>query len=90
MKLSSKYKKKAQVYRQFAKDWPFLSFGEDELLECYFWETNGTEIKSSQNGFVFGKKWMDVNLAMWKQDLASGILFVEELTQEQKEMLKIS
>ena len=80
MKISSKYKEKANLYKCFSRHWEhMLDYSEEALLECYMWETHGNKIANSKNGFVIGKRWLDVNIAMWKEDIAKGILYPFEL-----------
>lgn len=49
------------------------------LYELYYYESRGGTLPSPNNGFHHGKKWMDVNLASWREDLKSGVLFLDEL-----------
>lgn len=80
-KISSRYRRKAEVYAKFAEQWKsVLDFSEEALEECFLWESNGKQLTSPQsNGFAVGKGWMDVNIAMWKEDIQNGLLFQWEL-----------
>lgn len=49
--------------------------GEGDLRMGLFGE-------SKANGFAVGKKWMNVTLEMWKEDIRSGILFRTELEED--------
>ena len=68
-----------ELYKLFAKDWEnCLDFGEESMLEMYHSETHGLAV-SKTNGFYHGKKYLNVTVAMWKEDLARGTLFRVEL-----------
>lgn len=50
----------------------------------YLYETKGEgnlqqNLFGAQNGYAVGKKWMNVQIEMWKTDIRSGILFRYEL-----------
>lgn len=69
----------AEVYRSFGRDWAQThSFSDEMLIELFNAESYGTPI-SKLNGFALGKSWLNVNVAMWKEDLEKGTLFKEEL-----------
>lgn len=79
-KISRKYRKKAETYKYFSRYWgDLLSYDNAALEECFLWESQGIMYKSQNNGYVIGKKWMDVNIAMWKEDILRGLLLKEEL-----------
>jgi hypothetical protein len=46
-----------------------LDFSDDMLWELYQYESNGVGKVSPQNGYGQGKKWMDVAVAQWREDL---------------------
>jgi hypothetical protein len=70
------------VYRLFAKPWEHcLDFSDDMLFEMYLHESRGEGSISSKNGFYQGKKWMNVTIAMWHEDLGRT-LFRCELYEE--------
>lgn len=72
----------SEVYRTFGKDWAHThDFTDVSLVELYNSESFGTQV-SPLNGFALGKKWLNVCVAMWKEDLEKGYLFKEELYQE--------
>lgn len=48
------------------------------IVELFNHESFGTDI-SSNNGYALGKKWMDVQITMWKEDIQKGLLFTSEL-----------
>lgn len=79
VKISKKYRNKAKIYKEFASEWSnILSFDEDALEECFFWETYGKPV-SENNGYAVGKKWLNVFISMWKEDIRDGLLFKSEL-----------
>lgn len=83
MKISLRYKRKALLYKKFASDWEsVLNFDNKSLEECFMWETHGKPTNKN-NGYVVGKSWLDVNLAMWREDLKLGLLELEELEEYQ-------
>lgn len=83
MKITSKYRTIASLYKHFAKDWQHMfDFSEQSLIEMYCQETFGDKIVTKNNGYELGKKWMGVNIAMWKEDIAKGYLFKFELYQD--------
>lgn len=69
----------SEVYRIFAKEWEHcLDFSDEMLIELFNGESYGTYV-SPKNGFAHGKKWLSLNVSMWKEDIASGLLFKYEL-----------
>lgn len=70
----------ADIYARFADDWPHADFSEEAAIAMYKRE-NGTPLPQTEkvNGFALGKKWMEVTLAMWREDIPDGLLFVREL-----------
>jgi hypothetical protein len=85
MKPTTKFKKMATMYLRFSKDWPLADTSDAALNEMFFHESLGTPLTYSRgvlNAYALGKKWMDVNVAMWKEDIAQSTLFVFELQKE--------
>lgn len=79
-RISPKYRRMAEVYKLFATDWShMLDFSEDALWEMHQYESRGTPIASTNNGYEVGKKWLNVHVAMWRQDIRAGLLFKAEL-----------
>lgn len=79
MKISKKYKQISELYKIFANDWnEYYSFDDESMLEMYKHETYGTPI-SENNGYRLGKKWMDVTVSMWIEDIVLGNLTKHEL-----------
>ena len=50
----------------------------------FLFESQGIRLppRDRRNGFQLGKQWMDVNVAMWKEDLRDGTLFRHELYED--------
>lgn len=89
VKTTRKWREMASYYRRFAEPWKHLcDFSEISAEEMFVYESrgtgslglgifNGTDRKL--NGYLVGKHWMDVTVSMWKKDIESGFLFVNEL-----------
>jgi hypothetical protein len=74
----------SEVYKMFANDWKqFHDFSDDMLVELYNSESYGGPV-SRENGYALGKKWLSVNVKMWKEDMALGTLFLKELYEDDK------
>lgn len=74
----------AELYKHFAKDWEHcLDFSEESLLEMYHSETHGLPVRDD-NGFYHGKKWLNLTVTMWKEDIKKGLLFKSELYHDGK------
>jgi len=73
-----------EVYRLFTTDWEhLLDFSEQSLLEMFHSETHGDPV-SPTNGFYVGKKYLNVTVKMWKEDMKKGLLFKQELYDDPK------
>ncbi len=72
-------------YKRFGAGYKFADFSEFALLEMYRHETYGEPLSNPMNGYALGKKWMDVTVAMWKEDLLTGILIYQELLNDHYE-----
>ena len=71
------------IYRIFVRDFEScLDFSDDMLYEHYEHESRGQGGCSPRNGFYHGKKWMDVNVAAWREDIRLGTLLIFELYQD--------
>jgi hypothetical protein len=67
------------VYGIFTRDIEeHLDFSDDMLLEMYQAESVGGDCHH-RNGFYHGKKFMDVSVKMWREDMSKGTLFLCEL-----------
>lgn len=68
------------IYRIFVRDFEScLDFSEDMLHEHYEHESRGMGVCSPKNGFYHGKKWMNVTVSAWREDIKLGLLFKCEL-----------
>jgi len=69
-----------EVYKYFSRDWEnCLDYSEESMLEIYISESYGDTECKDNNGYYVGKKWCNVVIKMWKEDIESGILFKCEL-----------
>ena len=66
------------IHLYFAKDYCYLDFSEQSCIEMYNHETFGNPI-SPNNGFLQGKKLLNLTISMWKEDISKGYLFKSEL-----------
>lgn len=73
-----------EVYRIFSKDWEhLLDFSDEAKVELFNHESLGYPV-SSLNGFWYGKKWLNVQVTMWKEDIEHGLFRVSELYDDPK------
>ncbi len=74
----------AAIYKIFSKDWEkYHDYSDNSLIELFNNESYGTPI-SPYNGYALGKKWLNVNVQMWIEDIKLGILFKHELYEDTK------
>lgn len=79
MTVSRKYRRMAAVYRVFSRHWEHvLDFSDAALQEMHDHESRGASVRS-ENGYAVGKKYLNLTVTTWKQDIASGLLFRHEL-----------
>lgn len=72
----------AKLYQYFAISLaPSLDFSDEALLELYNYESYGGSI-SSNNGFAAGKKYLNLQVTMWREDLIAGNLSKAELYED--------
>ena len=68
-----------KLYVHFSKDWiECLDYSEDSMLELYYSESYGDDV-SDNNGYYIGKKYLNLTVSMWKEDIKLGYLFQCEL-----------
>lgn len=80
MKISHRYRRVADLYLRFSKDWSHMTdASEDALVAQYRHESVGAPKPPDTNAYTLGKKWMDATIAMWKEDLDKGLLLRDEL-----------
>lgn len=72
---SKKYERICPVYEYFASSFD-VDLSDEAKVRFYNYETFGTPIvkyyepyNGMFNGYAVGKHWMDVNMAMYKEDL---------------------
>lgn len=84
MKIGKKWLRMAEIYRRFSKDYPQADLSDEAAMAMYRHETFGDPMpKASQlNGFELGKKWMDVTVAGWKEEIPQLGLLVSELQED--------
>lgn len=68
----------------FSNDWKdCLDYSDEAMVELYNVETFGGNC-SNNNGFSVGKKWLNVQVQMWRDDIRDGYLFISELYSVEK------
>lgn len=73
-----------EVYRIFSKDYEnFCDFSDSSIIELFNNESYGSPV-SDKNGFYVGKKWLNVTIKMWKEDIECGMLYKWELYEDGK------
>ena len=73
------------IYRYFGH--LNLDYSEKAAIEMFLFESQGTGnlelgLFDCTNGYANGKRWMDVTVAMWQEDIAAGLLYLDELYNE--------
>lgn len=81
MKIGKKWRRMAEIYKRFAVDYPNVDLSEEAAMAMYRHETFGDAMPETDiiNGYQLGKKWMDVTISMWKEDILQLSLLVKEL-----------
>ena len=73
-----------EVYRVFSNDWKhLLDYSEEALVELFCSESFGGKT-SPNNGYAVGKKYLSVHVEMWREDIRDGLLFKQELYEDEK------
>jgi hypothetical protein len=67
----------SEIYKIFFRDERY-DFGDQSLIDMYNQESYGTDV-SPLNGYYWGKKWMNITIKSWKEDIKLGILLETEL-----------
>ena len=90
-KITDKWRKKAEVYKLFLLSDPSkYDLSEDAAQQMFDYESSGKGnlvidcFESNSNGFAQGKKWMNVTLSSWREDIVNGLLFKFELYADPK------
>jgi hypothetical protein len=82
-KIGRKWRRMADIYKRFASDYPAADFSEAAALAMYLHESTGAPLPDPRtNGYALGKKWMDVTVAGWKEEIPQLGLLVSELQGE--------
>lgn len=77
MKIPVRFRKMCEVYKVFASDWS-CDFSDQAMLEMYEFETFGrgsinitgfNTTGKKANGFAVGKKWLNVSVSGWLDDI---------------------
>jgi len=83
MKVTRAYRKMANIYKLFC-DYPEADLSEKALEEAFIFESTGNGIVNNSifggkvNGYLLGKKWLNVTVAMWREDIKKGLFAVRE------------
>jgi hypothetical protein len=68
------------VYVNFSKEWEHMcDYSDESMMEMFVYESFGEGSPDNTNGYFLGKKWMDVSVEMWREDIEKGLLFKQEL-----------
>lgn len=79
-KVSPRFEKMSKLYVHFSKDFKdFLDYSEKNKLDLFLSESYGDVQCNQNNGYMWGKKWLNVNVTMWKEDIEKGLLTKYEL-----------
>lgn len=82
-----KWLRMAELYKRFAWSCETTDWSEDAKMAMYRHESLGEPLPETNkiNGYVLGKKAMDITVAMWKEDIEQYLLSVKELQEEYPE-----
>ena len=58
-----------------------LDFSEEAEVSLFNHESYGTSL-SPNNGFAVGKRYLNLNVTMWREDIRRGWLFKHELYED--------
>lgn len=72
----------AELYKYFARNMSSeLDFSEEAEVSLFNHESYGTPL-SVNNGFAVGKRYLNLNVTMWREDIRRGWLFKHELYED--------
>lgn len=78
MKPGRRWKRMAEMYLRFSGDQYDRS--EQAAMSMFRHESLGEPLRDPEtNAYSIGKKWMDVTVAYWNEDIKSGELCREDL-----------
>ena len=83
--MKNKYRKTLAKYRLMVEGWPdaALDFSDEAAMIMHDWESLGGPLPPDNNGFRIGKEKLDLQITMWRDEIAAGRLFVFELRADQ-------
>lgn len=82
-KPSAKFRRACEVYLIFARPWlESLDVSPEAMEEMFRHESHGKPV-GDRNGFAVGKKWLNVQVSAWKEDIAAGLLTKQELLEDE-------
>lgn len=93
IKPSKRWLKIAKIYKFFAEPWKHIcDFSDEAAIEMYIFESKGVgdisvgkrRMNDLYNGFAVGKHWLDVTVTMWREDVQAGILWANELFDDER------
>lgn len=67
------------MYLWCARQYNNLDSSNDALYEAYQYETKGIQIDNPRNAYLIGKRYLNLNIQMWREDIKKGYLLKEEL-----------
>lgn len=71
------------LYEYFSRGWKdCLDYSDESLFDLYYNESQGRGTVKENNGYAHGKKWLNVTVAMWLEDIEKGNLFKNELYED--------
>lgn len=90
MKISKKWRKMGELYKQFCPKEECYSFNETSAERMFLFESTGhpkmnltdKDDNGKFNGFLVGKHWMDATIKMWREDIENGLLLKSELEKD--------
>lgn len=69
----------SELYKHFACNMSStLDFSDEALVSMYNYESYGTSL-SANNGFAYGKQYLNLQVTSWREDLRRGWIFKHEL-----------
>ena len=61
------------VYIHFSKEWEHIcDYSDESMMEMFLYESFGEGYPKVTNGYYLGKKWMDINVKMWYEEIPKG------------------
>lgn len=84
MYISKKWRAKAENYKWFARNYPNADFSEEAVYAMYDYESTGNgfvnhydTVDGKVNGYALGKHLLDLQLAMWIEDMARPFMLTK-------------